>query len=241
MFYSCSDIVEIDLSQFDTSEVNTMESMFYGCSQLTSVNFSSINTASVTNMKNMFRDCSKLTSINLSNLDTSKVTTMENMFSDCISLEYINFKNFVEHDPLDYSNMFRNIPENIVICLNESNINLFNEINKHFKCYSNCCSDDWKTEQIKKVQKNDLCYYKEFDGISYKYLYKGKYYENCENGHLKNEANVRYCECTNDCPSCAVSFNDIIYKKENDNNNMQGKVNCYIEPEGYYLDINELI
>ena len=36
LFYGCSDITEIDLSDFDTSHVTTMECMFKDCSSLTS-------------------------------------------------------------------------------------------------------------------------------------------------------------------------------------------------------------
>ena len=43
-------IIEIDLSNLDTSKVINMESMFYGCSNLKKINFGNINTTSVTNM-----------------------------------------------------------------------------------------------------------------------------------------------------------------------------------------------
>ena len=243
MFYSCSDIVEIDLSQFDASQVNSMESMFSGGSNLTSINFGSINTTSVTNMKSMFEACSKLVSLNLSNFNTSIVTTMENMFYECNNLEYINLSSFVEHEQLNCNNMFQNLQENIVICLNESNENLFSQVNSNINCYTNCCSDDWQIEQIKKIQKNDLCYDEKLNGISYNYEYKGKYYEICENGHLKNNEPTLFCKCDNNnnffsCP--LIPFDKAIYEIENDNQqNVQEDRNCCKEPEGYYLDIDE--
>ena len=39
MFFECTDITEIDLSNFDTSKVNLINDMFHGCSSLTSLNF----------------------------------------------------------------------------------------------------------------------------------------------------------------------------------------------------------
>ena len=44
MFYKCSDIKEIDLSNIDTSEVNDMYGMFKDCSKLTFLNLSNFDT-----------------------------------------------------------------------------------------------------------------------------------------------------------------------------------------------------
>ena len=44
MFFQCSDITEIDLSNFNTSKVNNMIGMFNGCSSLTSLNLSYFDT-----------------------------------------------------------------------------------------------------------------------------------------------------------------------------------------------------
>ena len=61
MFYKCSNITEIDLSNFNTSQVILMNSMFSYCSSLTSLNFSNFNTSKVTYMQGMFNNCSSLT------------------------------------------------------------------------------------------------------------------------------------------------------------------------------------
>ena len=47
MFYECDDIIEIDLSHFDTSNVENMNYMFSGCTSLTSLNLTNFNTSSV--------------------------------------------------------------------------------------------------------------------------------------------------------------------------------------------------
>ena len=70
MFYGCSNITEIDLSNFDTSKVTDMSSMFSCCSQLTSLDLSNFNTSNVYNMMSMFSLCSELSSLDLSNFDT---------------------------------------------------------------------------------------------------------------------------------------------------------------------------
>ena len=93
MFDSLDNIIEIDLSNFDASKVNDMDSMFANCINLEKINFGNINTSSVENMNSLFYGSSSLTSIDLSNLDTSNVKIMRNMFCGCSNLKKINFGN----------------------------------------------------------------------------------------------------------------------------------------------------
>ena len=94
MFSGCSNILTMDFSNFDTSEVTDMGSMFSGCSSLKFLDLSNFNTSSVTNMMRMFYGCSSLESINLYNFDTSKVISMYSMFEECSSIKYLNLANF---------------------------------------------------------------------------------------------------------------------------------------------------
>ena len=57
--------------------------MFYGCSSLNELNLSNFNTDNVTDMESMFSLCSSLKELNLSNFNTNKVTNMGSMFSGC--------------------------------------------------------------------------------------------------------------------------------------------------------------
>ena len=72
--------------------------MFYYCSSLTSLNLSNFNTNNVTNMSRMFSSCSKLTSLNLSIFNTKNVKDMNCMFSGCLDELKLKiksqFKNF---------------------------------------------------------------------------------------------------------------------------------------------------
>ena len=108
MFFSKSDeqkiknILEIDLSNFDTSEVTNMGLMFYGMSNLTTLNVSHFDTSKVTDMSLMFHGMRSLTALNLSNFDTSKVTNMGNMFYGTSNLTTLNVSNF---DTSEVTNM----------------------------------------------------------------------------------------------------------------------------------------
>ena len=94
MFYNCSSLSKIDLSNFNTQNVINMHSMFNGCSSLSKIDLSNFNTKNVTNMRNMFCGCSSLSKIDLSNLDTHNMTDMAGMFYNCSSLLNINLYNF---------------------------------------------------------------------------------------------------------------------------------------------------
>ena len=92
MFYECSKLTSLDLSNFDTSKVTDMSYMFSDDSGLTSLNLSSFDTSNVTNMDSMFYACKGLTSLDLSGLDTSNVTNMSSMFGYCNALKTIRMK-----------------------------------------------------------------------------------------------------------------------------------------------------
>ena len=64
-----------------------MVDMFYRCSNLTSLDVSNFNTELVTDMSVMFSGCSNLTSLDVSKFDTSSVTYGYDMFLSCDNLK----------------------------------------------------------------------------------------------------------------------------------------------------------
>ena len=90
MFY----LTTLNLSSFDTSKVTNMNDMFYHMPALTTINLSSFDTSNVTDMSGMFSSMSKLTTLNLSHFDTSKVTNMGFMFSDMFNLTTLDISSF---------------------------------------------------------------------------------------------------------------------------------------------------
>jgi len=83
----CKNLISLDLSNFDTSNVTNMSFMLCGCSSLKEINLSNkFNTNKVINMESMIIGCKNLNSLDLSNFDVSKVTNMNKMFEFCPSL-----------------------------------------------------------------------------------------------------------------------------------------------------------
>ena len=115
MFYSdlyeqkIRNVLEMDLSNFDTSKVTNMSSMFLGMVNLTTLNLSNFNTSQVTNMGGMFGFMSNLTSLNLISFDTSQVTNMAGMFFNILLLTTLDLSNFNTSKVTNMSNMFNNM------------------------------------------------------------------------------------------------------------------------------------
>ena len=71
-------------------KIKNMSCMFFGCSSLININLSNFNTNNITVMRYMFLGCSSLTNINLSNFNTNNITKMRSMFFGCYKLK-INY------------------------------------------------------------------------------------------------------------------------------------------------------
>ena len=200
-------------------------------------------------MNNMFEGCLSLSSLNLSNFNISQNTNMEYMFYNCVNLEYINLKNLSELR--NCHKMFDNVPENIVICINENiaKEKIFPQLNNK-SCYSIDCSDDWNSKQKKIINKTNECIESCSRSEQYQFEYNGKCYENCtyglfyeENRYIENKCKCELDKCLlcpkvplnkNLCLKCNTNY----YPKENDPLNLDGYINCYKDLEGYYLDNN---
>ena len=77
----------IGLEYLNTSNVTAMNGMFWVCSALRSLDLSNFNTQNVSNMSNMFTRCSRLATIKVGNgWSTSNVSSSSEMFEECTSL-----------------------------------------------------------------------------------------------------------------------------------------------------------
>ena len=111
MFYDCKNIVQIDMSAFNTKNANDMRSMFGHCSNLISLDLSSFNTENVTNMSCMFSYCTKLENINISSFNTKNVKDMDALFWSCQNLKDINLLSFNTENVEDICWMFNSCYE----------------------------------------------------------------------------------------------------------------------------------
>ena len=126
-------ILELELSSFDTSRVTNMNSMFNGMSNITNLNLSNFDTSKVTGMNSMFFGMSSLTALDLSNFDTSKVTNTALMFDGVSNLITLNLSNFDTSQVTDMGGMFNGMSN--LTTLNLSNFNTSNVTDMRYMFY----------------------------------------------------------------------------------------------------------
>ena len=145
-------ILELDLSKFDTSRVTNMSHMFNGMRNLTTLNLSNFNTSNVTNMGGMFFNMTNLTAFNFSNFDTSKVTDMGSMFYGMSSLTTLDLFNFNTSQVMIMGGMFFNMAN--LTTLNLSNFDTSNvtDMRSMFNGMTNLVSLDISSFNTKNVE-----------------------------------------------------------------------------------------
>ena len=126
MFFGCKNIIKLDFSNFDTSQVTNMSNMFYNCNSLKKINLANFNTENVDNMSYMFSFCNSLLNLNLSFFNTQNVTDMSYMFIDCNSLLNLDLSNFNTENVVNMSYMFSGNRK-----LTDLNLSNFNTQNKN--------------------------------------------------------------------------------------------------------------
>ena len=137
IFYNCNSLTEIDVSDWDTSNVTNMGSIFYNCSALTEIDVSNWNTSKVTTLFSTFEGCKNLTEIDVSRFDTKNVTNMSSVFSGCSNLSEIDVSKWNTSNVTSMSAMFQNCSNLVDLDLSESDTgNVTNMVNMFFHCYN---------------------------------------------------------------------------------------------------------
>ncbi|MFI1244668.1 bacterial Ig-like domain-containing protein, partial [Enterococcus casseliflavus] len=108
MFYGTG-IEALDLSSFDTSQVTNMNGMFF-LSNLKQVNLANFDTSQVVDMGSMFSRAN-FTSIDVSSFETSQVTNMASMFDRAGEVSSLDLSNFDTSKVRDMRYMFNGLAE----------------------------------------------------------------------------------------------------------------------------------
>ena len=223
LFSNLNNIISLNLSNFNTSNVEYMDCLFCNSSKLKTLDLTNFYTQKVKTMSNMFENCISLTSLDLSSFNTSSVTNFSGMFYNMKSLSYIKLDfNINEMNSSVYS---FDLTNNFEYCIHdESNmIELYNIIKILENTTRDCsrrCYEDLRTLEIGKNQCIPL---KCSNNITYPFLYNGNCYSECP---IKT---YLYSNITN---LCLDLYCDNYYDYE--------QKNCIDEiPKGYYLNNSE--
>lgn len=147
-------ILELDLSNFDTSKVANMSHMFNGMRNLTTLNLSNFNTSNVTDMGGMFFSMTNLTTLNLSNFDTSKVTNMGSMFYGISNLTTLNLSNFNTSQVTIMGGMFYGMSNLTTLNLSNFNTSKTTDMRSIFNGMTNLASlniSSFNTENVENM------------------------------------------------------------------------------------------
>ena len=82
---------EINISNWNTSNVVSMEGMFQDCKYITKIDISFLNTSKLNNISSMFRNCNALTDINISTFDLSRCSSFYELCWNCGKLKSLDF------------------------------------------------------------------------------------------------------------------------------------------------------
>ena len=151
MFQGCTSLTSINFNNFDTSNIESMENMFSGCSNLISLNLSSFNLTNTTRLDGMFKGCSQLNYLDISNFNALKIRSIENMFFGCSSLQFLKFLNFNTFENINVLKVFSGTHHNLLICTNEKIRNYL---------YGHCvndCGSNWNNLKEKISLNFDDC------------------------------------------------------------------------------------
>ena len=243
-FYLGSNIITADLSHVDSSNIESIAGLFNSCTSLIYVNFTNFDTSNCVEMHYLFHKCSSLISVDLSNFKTPKLIKIQNLFSHCNNLQYINLKNFDLQSVTTKGNEINEVPKNVIACINQNKASYLYQLIKNLGCSNIYCGDDWYLYQKKLNKETNECIYKCNNN---KYEFNSICYDECQYGIFYDEKNsVEKCKCKYEkCYSClnfekvndlCITCNNSFYPIENDPINLGPYINCYKNPEGYYLD-----
>ena len=166
MFHGMSNLTSLNLFNFDTSKVTNMSYMFCFMSSLTSLNLSSFNTSKVTDMSDMFGNMSNLTTLDLSNFDTFKVTNMSEMFSDMSNLTALNLFSFNTSKVTDMALMFFRVSNLTTLNLSSFNTSKVTDMRLMFGDMSNLITLDLSNFDTSQVTNMNLMFSLNYGNMS---------------------------------------------------------------------------
>ena len=106
LFYECNSLTQLDLSNWDTSNIQYMIATFDGCNNITELNCSTWNTSKVYNMQLAFYNCNSLETIPVRDWDTRSVMYMDKAFGNCTSLVNLDVSKWDTSKVVELTNTF---------------------------------------------------------------------------------------------------------------------------------------
>ena len=228
LFKNCKNLIEVDLSNLECSNLDNLNSTFEGCDSLEYANLTLKNGSNIQSMDNLFSGCTNLIDIDLSNFQPQFNISLQYMFKNCIKLNFADLSNF---NTFNYQGIFSgcinikiyndqtiessisNKPINEIINSIKDSLSLNCKIGENEKCktcqqglisslYCEKCNEGYYIPYQKKRKEclkcNDNCL-NCFGSVTFQYCYKCK-----EEFYSNDGICLKKCEIGNNtnCNSC---------------------------------------
>ena len=158
-FYKMNSLRSLDLSSFITDKVTDMTGVFAYANSLKKLDLSNFNTGKVTNMSAMFHSMSNLDKLNISSFNTENVTNMSGMFYGASKLASLELSNFNTSEVLDMNFMFYGMDELRNLNLSNFNTQNVNSMSHMFAKSSKIISLDISSFNTKNVRNMSSMFY----------------------------------------------------------------------------------
>ena len=139
LFYNCTNITEVDISNFYSSKIITVEKMFYNCISLLSLNLNNFSLPNLNNTSHMFYSCSALISLDLSAFKNSQIVRMDYMFGGCSSIKSLDLSNIITLKAANISYLFNSCSSLISLDLSYMHLERKRELNINY--FFNGCNN----------------------------------------------------------------------------------------------------
>ncbi len=106
LFYNFTEVEDIDLSHFDTSDCTTMHGLFGWSANIKSLDVRHFKTSKVSSFRCMFQGLSHITSLDISNFDLSNAEDLSFFFQGCLNLTSVDTTVFNSKIVKDVESMF---------------------------------------------------------------------------------------------------------------------------------------
>ena len=248
------------------------ENMFEGCSNITEINLTDFNASMINIVNKMFYGCSSLITLDISNFNLSKIREVEEILSEFYNLEYLNLINTSMNNYLfvDFIKIFFVKPiicdeliggfNTDIDCSKYNNKNhktlIFNQtdIQRNDSYIDNIVYKYEYQEHYLTQCPNNTYYLSEkiiFDVNTSQQTEYGKCINECPRDYITDEENRKIKKCKHEYVNifyCTnTHHNSKLYNLKYDNDeslyntiNFVSSIECYNTPFGFYLDENNL-
>lgn len=108
MFNNCPELTAIDVSRWDTSQFTSdaIRGTFYGCTNVQELNVSNWKVNNLTILSNTFSGCSSITKLDVSKWVTTNFTNLSGTFQGCSNLTELDVSKWVTNNVTSFSYTF---------------------------------------------------------------------------------------------------------------------------------------